>query len=456
MLSSKEKKSLSGVLKQARGGDVNPKPQDINQAAGGDDPKLVADRETDGITAEAGNGNTAPTPHAHACGAGAASGDEGVEPTPAPAKQSAAALMLACTKTLELKQIKTTDGTQVRELNLEVVEDYEQSLKNNPHSLPPVEVFSDGTGFWLADGFHRHEASKLAGLKSIRAQVHTGGHIDALKQALGSNVEHGYRRTREDKRRAVVKALTEFSDRSDRFIAELCKVSPTYVGSIRNEEFPTTVHMDSPTPAKRVGRDDKARKVPREQKTQALTAKPEVNGDAAVKTIAQVALPPAEAGFEQTKPGDVSTNAANLQLTEAKMSPELPKGKLPKWLADAVKPLNGERFDVIFTDEAGLSDAIRELGARLTESILTLAARLGKQTDDSSKRRMLKRGNEPLRCFGLRGHRLLERDFLSHRNGMLVAKMAVHLHGQRAAILVAEPARNRWNVHPAFDAAGGE
>ena len=39
---------------------------------------------------------------------------------------------------------------------------------------------------------------------------------------------------------------------------------------------------------------------------------------------------------------------------------------------------------------------------------------------------------------------------------MLIAKMAVGLHRQRPAVLVAEPAGDRLDVHPGFDATGGE
>ena len=39
---------------------------------------------------------------------------------------------------------------------------------------------------------------------------------------------------------------------------------------------------------------------------------------------------------------------------------------------------------------------------------------------------------------------------------MLVAEVAVNFHGQRAAVLVAEPAGDGGNVNAALNAAGGE
>ncbi len=184
-------------------------------------------------------------------------------------------------QTLKLEQINTNDGTQVRALNLDVVGDYRELLTKSPHSLPPVDVYSDGNTFWLADGFHRHEAAKLAGLKTVQATVDQGDRITALTKALGSNVEHGYRRTRADKRNAVLRAMKEFAGRSDRFHAHLCEVSPTYVGTLRKELIPETVQTDSSGAAKgtkRLGCDGKSRKMP--QVKQAQGAKPAVNGDA--------------------------------------------------------------------------------------------------------------------------------------------------------------------------------
>ena len=39
---------------------------------------------------------------------------------------------------------------------------------------------------------------------------------------------------------------------------------------------------------------------------------------------------------------------------------------------------------------------------------------------------------------------------------MLVPQVAVSPHRQRPAVLVTEPARNRWDVHAGFDTPRGE
>src|SRR5260370_21125379 len=50
----------------------------------------------------------------------------------------------------------------------------------------------------------------------------------------------------------------------------------------------------------------------------------------------------------------------------------------------------------------------------------------------------------------------LESHLLRHCLAVLVAEMAIGFHRQRSPVLMAEPARHRWNVHARFNAACGE
>jgi hypothetical protein len=88
----------------------------------------------------------------------------------------------------------------------------------------------------------------FTGLKKIRANVLDGTLRDAILYALGSNSKHGFRRTNEDKRRAVEKLLgdPEWSQWSDSRIAEICKVSPMTVGKYR--EVTIKVYSDNRSP----------------------------------------------------------------------------------------------------------------------------------------------------------------------------------------------------------------
>ena len=43
---------------------------------------------------------------------------------------------------------------------------------------------------------------------------------------------------------------------------------------------------------------------------------------------------------------------------------------------------------------------------------------------------------------------------LGHLLAVFIAKVPVGFHGQRTAVFMPEPARDRWNVHARFNAAG--
>lgn len=139
---------------------------------------------------------------------------------------------------LPLQQIKIDGGTQSRvELNESVVADYAEVIRRGD-SLPPVVVFFDGSTHWLADGFHRFHAHRTARAEEIEADVRTGARRDAVLFSVGANAHHGLRRTNEDKRRAVQTLLddAEWSQWSDRQIAEACGVSHPFVAAVRNPE----------------------------------------------------------------------------------------------------------------------------------------------------------------------------------------------------------------------------
>jgi transposase-like protein len=73
--------------------------------------------------------------------------------------------------------------------------------------FPPVRVWFDGTECWLSDGFQRVEAAKRAGLESIRAEVLYGCLSDAQWDSYGANSKHGSRRTSEDAKAILGRAL---------------------------------------------------------------------------------------------------------------------------------------------------------------------------------------------------------------------------------------------------------
>lgn len=136
---------------------------------------------------------------------------------------------------LSVERIRTDGGTQPRaEMNQLVVDEYAASMEGGA-AFPPVVVFHDGEGHWLADGFHRVAAARSLQRLSIGAEVRQGTRRDAVLFSVGANASHGLRRTNADKRRAaeVLLADSEWSGWSDREIARRCGVSDRFINSLR-------------------------------------------------------------------------------------------------------------------------------------------------------------------------------------------------------------------------------
>lgn len=158
---------------------------------------------------------------------------------------------------LLLSKIKRDGGTQPRAgLNADVVTEYQEVLANGG-ALPAVEVVYDGTEYWLWDGYHRLAAAEQENETEYDCYVTSGTRRDAVLLSVGANAEHGYRRTNEDKRRAVETLLNdaEWSQWSDREIARQCKVSHSLVSSVRDEMTGRFCQSGKKKASKRVGAD---------------------------------------------------------------------------------------------------------------------------------------------------------------------------------------------------------
>jgi ParB-like chromosome segregation protein Spo0J len=131
----------------------------------------------------------------------------------------------------------------------EAVAEYAAAMKSGAR-FPPIVVFDDGETLWLADGHHRVQAARRAGLEEVLAEEYKGGRRDALLYACGANAAHGVRRTNADKRFAVRLMLRdeEWCKWSSREIARRCAVDEGLVRKVRRE-----LSADDPqiAPAKR-------------------------------------------------------------------------------------------------------------------------------------------------------------------------------------------------------------
>lgn len=170
---------------------------------------------------------------------------------------------------LKLKDIETGGGTQMRERLCEgTLTLYAESYADGAE-MDPITVYFDGSTYWLADGFHRLFAAEKAKCKTITANVLRGTREDARWHACGAN-KHGLHRTNEDKRKAVLAALSHRNGagKSDRAIAQHVGVSHNFVGSIRKQ---LSSDDSCEEPETRVGRDGVERRLPQKQTPNAPT-----------------------------------------------------------------------------------------------------------------------------------------------------------------------------------------
>lgn len=138
-------------------------------------------------------------------------------------------------RSVVLDEIRIDGGTQPRAAISEMTVSEYAAAMHDGVQLPPMDLFFDGSAYWLADGFHRYHAARHLGLESVAVTVHAGTRRDAVLFAVGSNQAHGLRRTNEDKRRAVLTLLNdeEWTKWSDSEIGRRCGVAHTLVGDCR-------------------------------------------------------------------------------------------------------------------------------------------------------------------------------------------------------------------------------
>lgn len=142
------------------------------------------------------------------------------------------------TRMVKLENIRLDGGTQFRDqIDQNKVKEY-ADCKRDGDEFPPLKCTFDGVNYWLWDGFHRYFADQAVGFKEALVEYRPGTQEDAQDLALGANNDHGLPRNAATKRKQVEAALSlkRHANKSDREIAKLCKVSHTFVASIRNPE----------------------------------------------------------------------------------------------------------------------------------------------------------------------------------------------------------------------------
>lgn len=194
---------------------------------------------------------------------------------------------------IRIEDITLDPRLQVRaKMDFEAIDEYAEHLD----SLPPCKAVR-GDKLWLTGGWHRLHAHKKAGIEVVPCEVTEGTFADAVAEAAGENADHGLRRSDEDKKRAVrlVLGTPEHADKSDRLIAEICRVGHPFVAKIRAKSSTGTDSSSKP----RVGKDKKKRaapvkdkpaaglpgpQIPDRFKSRGLTVTPSANGAVGVPT----------------------------------------------------------------------------------------------------------------------------------------------------------------------------
>jgi hypothetical protein len=148
----------------------------------------------------------------------------------------------------------------------DIVADYAEAMRDGV-AFPHIDVFSTGDGiFYLADGFHRLDAHRSAqpDAEEIECRVHLGNRDDALLFACSANAQHGLRRSRCDKIKAVTTLLgsEQWSEWSDREIARQCRVSHRFVAAIRRTHLETCPDAGPPEDAASASADPSATDAP--------------------------------------------------------------------------------------------------------------------------------------------------------------------------------------------------
>lgn len=149
---------------------------------------------------------------------------------------------------VSLGDVRIDGDTQPRSnMDPDTVARYAEKMQSDPDTgliidheekaWPELVVFQEGEVYWLADGFHRLHAARQRQLEEFQAKVHQGSLRDAIAYSLRVNEEHGLPRTRADKRRAMMRALTdsEWQTYSDRRLAKMCAVSNSSISRLRQQ-----------------------------------------------------------------------------------------------------------------------------------------------------------------------------------------------------------------------------
>lgn len=109
-------------------------------------------------------------------------------------------------ETLSIDLLRLDGGTQARiAICQDTVDTYAEVIENESGEWPfgEIDVFHDGSDYFIADGFHRTLAAIRKKRASVPCRVHQGTAKDARIFGMTANDTHGLRMSQADKRACV-------------------------------------------------------------------------------------------------------------------------------------------------------------------------------------------------------------------------------------------------------------
>lgn len=171
---------------------------------------------------------------------------------------------------LAIKLLVLDADTQARvSVSQDTVDEYADVIEASEGEWPfdPIDVFHDGSKYFVADGFHRTMAAIRHKLQVVPSRVHLGTAKDAKIFGMTANDSHGLRMSRADKRSCVEWLLDNMPDMWQANIAKTAGVNVRTVERIVAERKPKShpTMSGKKKPAAKVDPEEKKRKAAEER-----------------------------------------------------------------------------------------------------------------------------------------------------------------------------------------------
>lgn len=147
---------------------------------------------------------------------------------------------------LAIGLLRLDGGTQARlSVDQDTVDTYAEVLEKEAGEWPfgEVDVFHDGSDYFVADGFHRTLAATRNKRDTVPCRVHQGTAKDAKIFGMTANDMHGLRMSRDDKRACVEWLMEHGGKLTQDEIAEKAGVAKRTVARVSADKKKTSVKV---------------------------------------------------------------------------------------------------------------------------------------------------------------------------------------------------------------------